>query len=162
MNNTVKAIPDDHRTVTPYLTVNDAAAALAFYGRAFGAEETLRLNMPDGKIAHAEFKIGASNFMISDEYPHPNSTSPARLGGSPVKLHLYLADVDASFARAIAAGATETMPPADQFWGDRMSSVVDPFGHHWMLATHIEDVDPSEFQSRMEAFFAANTASNKS
>lgn len=162
MNSTVKPIPDDHRTVTPYLTVNDAAAALAFYVQAFGAEEILRLNMPGGKIGHAEFKIGESNFMISDEYPHPSSTSPARLGGSTVKLHLYLTDVDASFARAIAAGATATMPPADQFWGDRMGSVVDPFGHHWMLATHIEDVDPGEFQQRMEAMFAANAASGKS
>ncbi len=157
MNTTVKPIPDGYHTVTPYLTVNDAAAALTFYAQAFGAEEVLRLNMPDGKIGHAEFKIGASNFMISDEYPNPTSTSPQTLGGSSVKLHLYLADFDDGFARAIAAGATETMPPADQFWGDRMGSLVDPFGHHWLLATHIEDVDPSDFQSRMEAFFAANS-----
>ncbi len=156
MNNAIKPIPDGYLTVTPYLTVDDAAAALAFYANAFGAEERLRLHMPDGRVAHAEFKIGASNFMISDEYPHPNSIAPKTLGGSTVKLHLYVPDVDAGFSRAIAAGAVAGMPPTDQFWGDRMGELTDPFGHHWLLATHIEDVDPGEFQERMEAMFASN------
>jgi len=161
MTTQVKPIPDGHHTVTPYLTVHDADAALAFYKKAFGASEVLRLHMPDGKVAHAEFKIGESNFMLSDEYPNPNSRSPQSLGGSTVKLHLYVSDVDALFSQVIAAGAKETMPVENQFWGDRMGSLIDPFGHHWLIATHVEDVDPSEFQGRMEAFFAANQARGK-
>ncbi len=152
----IPAIPEDYQTVTPYLTVNDAAAALVFYEKAFGAMEILRLKMPDGKVGHAEFKIGQSIFMISDEYPDSSSKSPLSLDGSSVKLHVYVNDVDASYAQAIAAGATVIMPPANQFWGDRMGSLTDPFGHHWLLATHIEDVEPGEFQGRMEAFFATN------
>lgn len=156
MPDTIKPIPDGYHSVTPYLTVDDADAALAFYRKAFGASEILRLNMANGKVGHAEFKIGESNFMISDEYPDATSASPKTLGGSSVKLHLYVGDVDAVFAQALAAGATQTMAPADQFWGDRMGSLVDPFGHHWLLATHIEDVDPGEYQERMNAMFAAN------
>ncbi|MDD2759394.1 MAG: VOC family protein [Methylomonas sp.] len=158
MSEATKPIPDGYHSVTPYLTVEDADAALAFYRQAFGASEILRLNMADGKIGHAEFKIGESNFMISDEYPNASSTSPKTLGGSSVKLHLYVGDVDAVFAHALAAGATQAMAPADQFWGDRMGALIDPFGHHWLLATHIEDVDPSEYQHRMDAMFAANAA----
>ena len=157
MTATVKPIPDGYHSVTPYLTVKNADAALAFYAKAFGAVEILRLAMPDGKVGHAEFRIGVSNFMISDEYPSPGSTSPETLGGSAVKLHLYVADVDAVFAQAIAAGAQAAMPPADQFWGDRMGALTDPFGHHWLIATHIEDVDPSEFQERMAAMFASGS-----
>lgn len=156
MTSDIKSITGECHTVTPYLTVKNAAAALAFYQKAFGAVEVLRLHMPDGKIGHAEFKIGGSSFMISDEYPNPNSNSPETLGGSTVKLHLYVADTDAVIAQAIQAGAQETMPAADQFWGDRMGSLVDPFGHHWLIATHIEDIDPSELQGRMEAFFASH------
>lgn len=115
----------------------------------------MRLNMPDGKMAHGEFKIGDSIFMISDENPQCFSISPEALKGSPVTLHLYVADADAIFSDALKAGAEETMPLANQFWGDRMGALVDPFGHHWMIATHIEDVDPSEFQSRMQACFSA-------
>lgn len=154
MTTPTKPIPDGFQNVTPYLTVNDAVAALAFYKKVFGAIEVMRLNMPDGKVAHAEFKIGDSNFMISDEYPHDTSTSPATLGGSTVKLHLYVTNADATFSQAIAAGAKVTMPVENQFWGDRMGSLLDPFGHHWLIATHVEDVDPSEFQERMNAFFA--------
>lgn len=155
MNTPVKPIPEGYQSVTPYLTVDDAAAALAFYRQAFGAVETLRLNMPGGKIGHAEFMIGVSHFMISDAYPNAGSASPDKLGGTPVKLHMYLNDVDAGFAQAVAAGATPVMPPADQFWGDRMATVTDPFGHQWMLATHIADVDRSEFQAKMDALLAA-------
>lgn len=156
MTTRIKPIPDGCPTVTPYLTVHDADAALAFYKTAFGAKEGLRLHMPDGKVGHAEFKIGESNFMLSDEYPTPNSTSPQTLGGSSVKLHLYVSDADAVFSQAIAAGAKQTMPVENQFWGDRMGSLIDPFGHHWLIATHVEDIDPSELQGRMEAYFAAN------
>jgi PhnB protein len=158
MTTNIKPIPDGCHTLTPYLTVTGASEALAFYKEAFGAIELLRLNMPDGKIAHAEFKIGDSTFMISDEYPNGTSASPETLGGSTVKMHLYVTDADATFAQAIQAGAKETMPVENQFWGDRMGSVVDPFGHHWLIATHVEDVDPSEFQGRMDAFFAAHQA----
>lgn len=153
-----KPIPDGHHTLSPYLTVRGASDALEFYKKAFGATELCRLNMPDGKIAHGEFKIGDSIFMISDENPGCSSTSPEALGGSPVTLHLYVTDADATFADAIEAGAKETMPLDNQFWGDRMGGLVDPFGHNWLIATHVEDVDPSEFHSRMEACFAAKTA----
>jgi PhnB protein len=154
----IKPIPDGYHTVSPYLIVRGASNAIEFYKKAFGATELMRLEMPDGKIAHAEFKIVDSIFMISDESPQCPSTSPAALGGSPVTLHLYVTDADATFFNAIEAGAKESMPLANQFWGDRMGGIVDPFGHNWMIATHIEDVDPSEFQSRMEACFAGKTA----
>ncbi len=158
MNTNIKPIPEGYHTLSAYLTVRGASDALEFYKKAFGAVELMRLNMPDGKIAHAEFKIGDSIFMISDERPECGSTSPESLGGSPVTLHLYVADADATFAGAIKAGAKEKMPIENQFWGDRMGGVVDPFGHHWLIGTHVVDVDPSEFQSRMEACFAAKSA----
>lgn len=162
MSTAINPIPHGYHTLTPYLAVKDAAAALTFYCAAFNASEVMRLHMPEGGIAHAEFTIGDSHFMISDEYPNSPVVAPETLGGSTVKLHLYVNDVDASFARALAAGAKSTMPVADQFWGDRMGALVDPFGHHWLLASHVEDVDPSEFPSRMEAFFAANAACGES
>ncbi len=150
----VPPIPAGYHTLTPGLSVRGAAEALEFYRRAFGARERHRLAMPDGKIAHAEFQIGDSIFMIGDENPAWGMPSPETLGGSPVRLRLYVEDADAVFAQAVAAGAKETMPVADQFWGDRMGSIVDPFGHHWLIATRVEDVPPSEYASRMEAFFA--------
>ena len=155
MTTKIKPIPDGYHTLTTYLVVRGAADALEFYKKAFGANELKRVNMPDGKIAHAEFKIGDSIFMIADENPHCTDMSPEKLGGSPVKQFLYVTDVDATYADAIKAGAKETMPPANQFWGDRMGGVTDPFGHHWMIATHVEDVDPNELPSRMAAFFAS-------
>ncbi|MBD9358819.1 VOC family protein [Methylomonas albis] len=155
---TINPIPDGYHTLTPYLVVQGAAQALEFYKNAFAASELSRLNTPDGGIAHAEFKIGDSIFMLADENPHCTDHSPAMLGGTPVKLFLYVADVDAVFAAAIQAGATQTRSPADQFWGDRMGALSDPFGHQWMIATHVEDVDPSEMPSRMAAFFAAQAA----
>lgn len=158
MTTAIKPIPDGYHTLTAYLTVRGASDAIEFYKRAFGAIELFRLNTPDGKIAHGEFKIGDSMFMISDENPECNIASPEKLGGSPVTLHLYVADAGATFSDAIKAGAKETMPLANQFWGDRMGKIVDPFGHQWLIATHIEDVDPSEFQSRMEAHCAAHKA----
>lgn len=158
MTKAINPIPDGYHTLSPYLIVRSAADALDFYKKAFGATELCRLNMPDGKIGHAEFKIGDSIFMISDESPQCPSTSPETLGGSAVTLHLYVHDADTTFADAIKAGAKETMPLANQFWGDRMGGLVDPFGHRWLIATHVEDVDPSEFQSRMEACFAEKAA----
>lgn len=158
MTTNIKPIPDGYHTFTPYLVAKGAADALEFYKKAFAANELYRLNMPDGTIAHSEFKIGDSIFMLADENPQCGDVSPSTLGGSPVKLHLYVADVDATFANAINAGAKETMPPTNQFWGDRMGAIADPFGHLWLIATHVEDVDPSEYQSRMDAFFAANSA----
>ncbi len=155
MSQKIKPIPDGYHTLSAYLTVRGAADAIEFYKKAFGAIELMRLNMPDGKMAHGEFKIGDSIFMISDENPQCFSISPEVLKGSPVTLHLYVADADVIFSDALKAGAKETMPLANQFWGDRMGALVDPFGHHWMIATHIEDVDPSEFQSRMQACFSA-------
>ena len=154
MTTKIKPIPDGYHTLSAYLTVRGASDALEFYKKAFAATELMRLHMPDGKIAHAECKIGDSIFMISDENPECGSTSPETLGGSPVTLHLYVPDVDAVFSDAIKAGAKAAMPPDNQFWGDRMGKVVDPFGHHWLIATHIEDVDTSEIPGRMAACFA--------
>lgn len=156
MSNKIKPVPDGYHTLSAYLIVRGAARAIEFYKKAFGATELMRLNLPDGKIAHGEFKIGDSIFMISDENPDWGSTSPEVLGGSPVTLHLYVPDVDTTFANAIQAGAIEKMPLENQFWGDRTCQIVDPFGHYWHIATHIEDVDPSELPSRMEAFMSTH------
>ncbi|CAE6486322.1 MAG TPA: glyoxalase [Nitrosomonas nitrosa] len=156
MSNKIKPVPDGYHTLSAYLIVRGAASAIEFYKKAFGATELMRLNLPDGKIAHGEFKIGDSIFMISDENPDWGSTSPEALGGSPVTLHLYVPDVDTTFANAIQAGAIEKMPLENQFWGDRTCQIVDPFGHYWHIATHIEDVDPSELSSRMEAFMSTH------
>ncbi|MCW5600050.1 VOC family protein [Nitrosomonas sp.] len=156
MSNKIKPVPDGYHTLSAYLIVRGAARAIEFYKKAFGATELMRLNLPDGKIAHGEFKIGDSIFMISDENPDWGSTSPEALGGSPVTLHLYVPDVDTTFANAIQAGAIEKMPLENQFWGDRTCQIVDPFGHYWHIATHIEDVDPSELPSRMEAFMSTH------
>lgn len=156
MSNKIKPVPDGYHTLSAYLIVRGAASAIEFYKKAFGATELMRLNLPDGKIAHGEFKIGDSIFMISDENPDWGSTSPEALGGSPVTLHLYVPDVDTTFANAVQAGAIEKMPLENQFWGDRTCQIVDPFGHYWHIATHIEDVDPSELSSRMEAFMSTH------
>lgn len=156
MSSKIKPVPDGYHTLSAYLIVRGAASAIEFYKKAFGATELMRLNLPDGKIAHGEFKIGDSIFMISDENPNWGSTSPEALGGSPVTLHLYVPDVDTTFANAIQAGAIEKMPLENQFWGDRTCQIVDPFGHYWHIATHIEDVDPSELSSRMEAFMSTH------
>ena len=144
----IKPIPDGYRAVTPYLIVADAAAAISFYQRAFGASERMRHAAPDGKIGHAELTIGDSVIMLADEYPEHNARAPAAFGGSPVTLHVYVENVDAVVERATAAGATATRPVEDQFYGDRSGSVTDPFGHVWHIATHIEDVSPDEIARR--------------
>jgi len=147
----VKPIPEGYHTVTPYLTVNDASRAIDFYKRAFGAQETVRMQGPPGKIGHAELKIGDSIVMLADEMPGSGSRSPQSLGGSTVNIFLYVKDVDAAFRQAINAGAKAETQPADMFWGDRYGKLSDPFGHSWSLATHKEDVAPDELQRRAKA-----------
>ena len=146
----VKAIPEGYHTVTPYLSVRDAARALDFYKQAFGAKEVMRMNGPEGKISHAEIKIGDSIVMISEENSTNELRSPQGLGGSTVSIFLYLDDVDPVFKKALSAGAKEIQPLADQFWGDRYGRLKDPFGHSWSLATHIEDVSPAEMDKRAQ------------
>jgi PhnB protein len=150
MSDNVKPIPDGYHTVTPYLIVNDAVAAMEFYKQAFGAEELLRLEMPGGTIGHAEIKIGDSVIMLADECPEMGATSPKSLGGSAGSIMLYVEDVDASFERAVAAGGITKRPLTDQFYGDRSGTLEDPFGHGWTIATHIEDVSPEEIDRRFE------------
>ena len=144
----VAPVPPGYASVTPYLIVHDAAKAIDFYQRAFGAVELFRLAGPDGTIGHAEIRIGHSPVMLADGmggYP-----DPLTLGGSSVSFMLYVPDVDAAFARAIAAGATVKRPVADQFYGDRTGTLADPFGHVWSLATHVEDVSPQEMDRRFK------------
>ena len=149
----VKPIPDGHRTVTPYLAIKSAAKALEFYKRAFGATESYKLMMPDGRVGHAEIRLGDSLIMLADEFPEYGGKAPDTLGGSPVSLHLYVEDVDAFVKKAVAAGAKERKPVADQFYGDRSGQLEDPFGHLWWIATHKEDVPPEEMQKRVEKMF---------
>jgi PhnB protein len=151
----VKPIPEGYHTVTPYLIIQGAAKAIDFYKQAFGATETMRMPMPDGKIAHAEIKIGDSPVMLADEMPQMGYKNPQALGGSPVSLMLYLEDVDTVFERAVTNGAKAVRPVADQFYGDRMGTLTDPFGHVWSIATHKEDVSADEMQRRMKAMQAA-------
>jgi PhnB protein len=146
-----KPIPDAYRTATPYLIVNDAAAALTFYAKALGAVEIVRLADPTGKVMHAEINIGSAPIMLADEFPDMGYLSPQSLGGSPVSLMLYVADVDAQFAQALAAGAKESLAVSDQFDGDRRGTLIDPFGHVWLLATRKEDISKEEMRQRFEA-----------
>ena len=148
-----KPIPDGYHTATPYLIIKDAASAIEFYKKAFGATELLRMAGPDGKVMHAEIKIGDSPIMIADEFPEMGARSPQSLGGSPVSILLYVEDVDALFSQAIAAGAKVLMPVKDQFYGDRSGGVTDPFGHVWYIATHKEDLTPDEIRQRAAAAF---------
>ena len=151
----VSAIPKGYHSVTPYLTVSDGARVLDFYVRAFGAKVKVRMPGPGGMLAHAEIAIGDSVVMLSDEFPQPGGTkAPASLGGSTGSVFLYVPNVDATFKRAVDAGCQPAMPPTDMFWGDRFGKVVDPFGHHWGLATHKEDVSPAEMKKRGAAAMA--------
>lgn len=147
----VKAIPDGYYSLTPYLVIKGAAAAMAFYAKAFGAVETVRMPGPGGQIMHAEMKIGNSMLMLADENPERGHLSPTTLGGAGSSVMLYTDDVDETFKKATAAGASVDMPPADMFWGDRMGNLTDPFGHKWAIATHKEDVSPEEMEKRMKA-----------
>jgi PhnB protein len=141
-------IPEGYPAVAPYLCVDDAAAAIEYYTKAFGAKETVRMDGPDGLIAHAELEIGDSRIMLSDQFPQFATKAPKELGGTTVSVFMYVEDVDAVVKQAADAGGTVRMEPADQFWGDRFGSVDDPFGHNWAIATHVEDVPPEEMQKR--------------
>jgi PhnB protein len=147
-----KPIPDGYHSVTPYLVVKNAANALEFYKKAFGATELMRMPGPNGKIMHAEIKIGDSIVMLADETPEMGHKSPQSLGGTPVSILLYVKDVDTQFKQALAAGATSQRPVEDQFYGDRMGTLVDPFGHIWSVGTHKEDVTPQEMEKRHQDF----------
>lgn len=143
--------PKGYHSVTSYLIVDDAARALDFYRDAFGAEEVYRLPMGD-KIGHAEIRIGDTVVMLSDEWPDMNALSPNSRGGGTASFMIYVEDADAAYARALKAGARENRPVTQEFWGDRIGTVMDPFGHKWSLSTHVEDVSPEEMQRRMEAW----------
>src|SRR4051812_47375283 len=147
----VKPVPDGYHTVTPYLIVSGGGKALDFYARAFGAVERDRMQDSTGKVRHAELTVGTSRIMLADEHPELDALSPTTVGGTPVSLHLYVEDVDAVVARAVAAGAKLIRPVADQFYGDRVGAVADPFGHRWFIATHKEDLTSEEVRRRAAA-----------
>ena len=151
----VKPIPDGYHTATPYLIIEGAADAIEFYKQAFGAVELFRMPGPDGKIGHAEIKIGDSPIMLADAYPDMGYKGPKSLGGSPVSLMIYVEDVDTVFKRAVDAGATVKEVVSDKFYGDRMGTLIDPFGHVWHVATHKEDVSLAEMEKRAAALGAA-------
>lgn len=153
MADAVRPIPDGYHSVTPYLLIRGAAEAIAFYGRAFGATEKLRLETPDGRIGHAEIRIGDSHVMLADEVAEMDFLGPQSRGGTTVSLLIYVDDVDAVFERAIEAGATELKPLCDQFYGDRAGTVVDPWGHVWSIASRIEDLDTKEIEQRFRELF---------
>ncbi len=148
MSTHVKPIPDGYPVIAPYLIIPGAARALEFYKEAFGAKERMRLEMPGGVIGHAEIQLGDSVVMMADEFPQMGIQGPAKYGGSPVSLHLYVKDVDAVVAKAVALGATVTRAVANQFYGDRSGTITDPFGHIWNVATHVEDVSHEETAQR--------------
>jgi PhnB protein len=153
-------VPKGYHTITPSLTCRDAAKAIDFYKKAFGAQELMRMPSPDGKIGHAEIKIGDSMVFVSDEFPG-RTAAPSPTATPSSSLFLYVEDVDTVFNRAVSAGAKSTMPLQDMFWGDRFGNVVDPFGHQWGLATHIEDVAPDEMERRAASFFAKAAGQNQ-
>lgn len=148
---TVKPIPDGYPTVSASLSINGASDAIEFYKSVLGATERLRMEGPPGRVAHAELQIGDSVVMLADEFPEMGFVGPKTIGGTPVTLYVYVDDVDAIFAAALAAGATELSPVTDQFYGDRSGHFEDPWGHHWSVATHVEDVPPEEMGKRMQA-----------
>jgi PhnB protein len=157
----VKPIPDGYHTLTPFLTIRDAAKAIEFYKSAFGAQERGVMKAPDGKVMHAELKIGDSIIMMSDEFPDFGAVSPQALGGSASGLHIYVENVDATFDRAVKAGATVEMPVMDQFWGDRYGRLKDPFGHKWSIATHTKDLSADEMNRGMKEAMAKSQSMNK-
>ncbi len=162
MPSQVKPIPQGFRSVTPYLTLNDAGRALDFYKRAFGAQELLRMDGPGGKIGHAEIKIGDSIIMLADEMPGGGVRSPQSLGGTTAGIFIYVENADAVYNQAVSAGAQVETPLADMFWGDRYGRLKDPFGHSWSVATHKEDVAPAEMSKRMQEATAKMAQQTKS
>lgn len=153
MNETVKPVPEGHHTLTPHIVVNNCSAAIDFYKKAFGAEDRGRMEGPDGKIMHAELKIGDSMLYLCDEY-EGMALSPSTIGNTSVTLHLYVEKADDVFESAVSAGATVSMPLTDAFWGDRYGQVVDPFGHKWSIATHVKDLTTEEIMKASEAAFS--------
>src|SRR3954452_17218460 len=149
-----KPVPEGYHTLTSYLAVDDAAAAIDYYTRAFGAKELGRMDAPGGKIGHAELEVGDSRVMLSDPFPQSSTKPPKELGGTSASVFMYVEDVDAVVKQAVDAGATITMEVADQFWGDRFGTITDPFGHVWSIATHVEDVPPEEIAERAKAAMA--------
>lgn len=147
MPGAVKSIPEGYHTATPYMICKTAAEAIDFYKKAFGAVEVMRMAGPDGRIGHAEIKIGDSHIMLADEHPEIRAYSPQHYGGSPVSVLLYVENADATVNAAVAAGAKIERPLKDEFYGDRAGTIVDPFGHHWYIHTHIKDVSPEEMQN---------------
>ena len=154
MTNSVKPVPDGFHTATPTLVVRNAAQAIDFYKQVFGAEEIMRMPSPDGKISHAELKIGDSIIFLSDEFPNMGGKAPQTLGGFTGGIYLYVEDVDDVFQRAIDAGGKAATPVTDMFWGDRHGNFVDPFGHSWGVSTHTEDLSEQEMGKRAQAFYA--------
>jgi PhnB protein len=155
---TIKPIPDGYHSVTPYLSIKDAAKAIEFYKRAFGANELFRLVAPSGEIGHAEIKIGNSQIMLADPCEEGTFRNPQTLGGTSVGLHVYVEDVDTLFAQAVDAGAKTVRPVQDQFYGDRTGTLEDPFGHVWFLATHKEEITPEEINKRAAALYKQGNA----
>ena len=147
----VKSVPEGYPSLSPYLIVRDGAAAIDFYQKVFGAKLRMKLDGPGGRIGHAELEIGNGLVMLADEHPEMGALAPTTIGGTPVGLHLYLEDVDAVAKKAIAAGATLKRPVESQFYGDRLGSIIDPFGHLWHISTHVEDVSPDEIGRRAAA-----------
>lgn len=143
-----KPIPKGYHTLTTYLAVDNATEAIAFYKRAFGAKERLRMDAPGGTIGHAELEIGDSRIMLADPSPQATTRPPKKLGGTTTSLFMYVENVDAAIKKAADAGGTVTMEPDDQFWGDRLGSLTDPYGHQWQIATHKEDLTPEEIAER--------------
>jgi uncharacterized glyoxalase superfamily protein PhnB len=154
MAKAAQAIPKGHHTVTPSLFVDGAARAIDFYKKALGAEELMRFPGPDGKIMHAEIRLGDSIIMLADEMPDQGGRSPKSIGGTAVSFFVYGENVDAAWKRAVDAGAKPIVPLADQFWGDRTGCLEDPFGHQWWLAQHIQDLTPEELRRNAESFFS--------
>jgi PhnB protein len=147
----VEPIPSDYPRVIPYLSIDGAAEAIRFYCDVLGATERVRMDAPGGKVGHAELDVDGSVIMLADSFPDMSPPTPRALGGTPVTLMVYVADVDAVHARALAAGATEVSPVQDQFYGDRSGQFEDPIGHRWHVASHVEDVSPEEMERRMAA-----------
>jgi PhnB protein len=154
----VEPIPASYPRVTPYLIVDGASAAIDFYTSVLGATERMRMSAPEGRVGHAELDLGDSVIMLADESPEVDARSPSTVGGSPVSLHVYVEDADATFKRALDAGAKTLQPVEDKFYGDRSGSFEDPFGHRWNVATHVEDVPPDEMESRAAAAMSAGQA----
>lgn len=154
MSNPVKFVPEGYHSITPYLIVDDATNAIEFYKKALDAIEVMRMGKTDGKVGHAELKIGDSKIMLADEYLDMGARSPKAFGGSPVALHLYVANVDSTISQAVASGAKLVRPAENMFYGDRIGTIEDPYGHTWYISTHIEDVSEDETRRRAEALYS--------